>query len=180
MMHATLTARFVRVGEAGLLLLPYQGDHLSMAILLPDQIDGLASVETGLTWQKLDAWIGNASFTKVILSLPRFRTTSEFSLGETLVRMGMPSAFDRREANFFGMDGQRDLFISLVVHKAFVEVGEEGTEAAAATGVVMGITAVREEPKPIQFTVDHPFLFMIRDNSSGAILFMGRIMNPLM
>jgi serpin B len=180
MMHASLRARFAKAGEAGLLLLPYRGDHLSMAILLPDRVDGIAAIEKRLTWQKLDAWIGNASFTEVVLSMPRFRTTSEFSLGETLMKMGMASAFDPARADFSGMDGARDLFISLVVHKAFVEVGEEGTEAAAATGVGMLTSDYKaSKPEPVRFIVDHPFLFLIRDNASGAILFMGRIMNPL-
>ncbi len=179
MMHAMTKARYAKAGEAGLLLLPYQGEHLSMAILLPDRTDGLAAIESGITWEKLDGWINDASSREVQLSLPRFRTTSSFSLGETLEKMGMPSAFDPGKADFSGTDGKRDLCISLVVHKAFVEVTEEGTEAAAATGAVEMLTSVREVPKPVTFIVDHPFLFLIRDNATGTILFMGRITNPL-
>lgn len=179
MMHESLKADLATTDGGRLLLLPYEGNALSMAILLPDEADGLADMEKGLTWEKLDSWIGSAAPRQVILSLPRFRTTSMFTLSESLAKMGMPSAFDPAKADFSGIDGKRDLCISLVVHKAFVEVAEEGTEAAAATGVVVGITSIAPVEKPVSFVVDHPFLFLIRDNASGAILFMGRITNPL-
>jgi serpin B len=102
-------------------------------------------------------------------------------MAETLKAMGMKSAFDADAADFSGMTGGRDLFISQVIHKAFVDVNEEGTEAAAATGVVMAPTAarIREPKEPPVFRADHPFVFMIKDNRNGAILFLGRIVNPL-
>ena len=108
------------------------------------------------------------------LLLPRFTMTRKFRLEETLGRMGMPSAFGAG-ADFSGMTGRRDLFISNVVHEAFVQVNEEGTEAAAATGVTMKRTAY--VPKPV-FRADRPFVFLIRDNDTGAILFMGRVVDP--
>ena len=113
--------------------------------------------------------------------LPKFTTTSQFEMSSTLQAMGMKSAFDANAADFSGMTGGKDLFISAVIHKAFVDVNEEGTEAAAATGVIMETTAMPvEEPKePPVFRADHPFVFMIRDNRNGAILFLGRIVNPL-
>jgi serpin B len=113
---------------------------------------------------------------EVRVTLPRFKTTAEFGLKDTLVAMGMADAFDAGKADFSGMDGKKDLFISAVVHKAFVDVNEEGTEAAAATGVVMSLTAMPEPPP--EFRADHPFLFLIRDTKTGAILFFGRILDP--
>ena len=102
--------------------------------------------------------------------------TSEFLLGKTLAKMGMPSAFTG-QADFSGMTGQQDLFISEVVHKAFVDANEEGTEAAAATAVMMAKSALPARPIP-EFRADHPFLFLIRDNATGTILFFGRVMDP--
>jgi serpin B len=107
--------------------------------------------------------------------LPRFKLSGEFDLGETLKAMGMVDAFGA--ADFSGMTGQRDLFISAVVHKAFVDVNEEGTEAAAATGIVVADTAVAHHP-PAVFRADHPFLFLIRENSTGSVLFLGRVVDP--
>jgi serpin B len=103
--------------------------------------------------------------------------TSQFSLVPVLKSMGMIDAFVPNTADFSGMNGKRDLFISAVIHKAYVDVDEEGTEAAAATGVVVGITSFGPEHIPV-FRADHPFLFLIRDNLSGSILFIGRLMNP--
>ena len=108
--------------------------------------------------------------------LPRFKTTSEFSLGQVLAKMGMSDAFSGK-ADFSGMEQKKELFISDVIHKAFVEVNEEGTEAAAATAVELCGSA--EPPKPLEFKADHPFLFLIRDNTTGSILFMGKVVNPL-
>ena len=111
--------------------------------------------------------------------LPKFKTTSQFELGDTLKSLGMNTAFDADKADFSGMTGGRDLFISAVIHKAFVDVNEEGTEAAAATGVIMEPTSAASDPtEPPVFRADHPFVFMIRDNRNGSILFMGRMANP--
>jgi len=108
----------------------------------------------------------------------RSTDTGLSELNDTLREMGMPAAFDPSSADFSGMIGGKDLFISQVVHKAFVDVNEEGTEAAAATGVVMGLTAMPvDKPKPV-FRADHPFVFLIRDNRNGAILFLGRLTDP--
>jgi len=113
----------------------------------------------------------------VDVSLPRFRLTQDLELGDTLAAMGMPDAFDGN-ADFSGITGKRDFLISNVIHKAYVDVNEEGTEAAAATAVVMEAGAVFRPEPPEVFHADHPFLFLIRDESSGAILFMGRMAAP--
>jgi serpin B len=115
---------------------------------------------------------------KIILTLPKFKMTQEFELGNTLVSMGMAQAFQKGAADFSGMTGKRDLWISEAIHKAYIDVNEEGTEAAAATGIVMRSMAMRREQPPIVFCADHPFLFVIRDNRSGGILFMGRLSDP--
>jgi serpin B len=158
---------------ASILVLPYAGLDLSMVFLLPHEANGLAALEAQLTPANLTVWLGAVRPADVIASLPRFRTTSEFALKPTLAEMGMVSAFDPNTADFSGMDSRRDLFITAVVHKGYVEVNEEGTEAAAATGVVVGPTSAG-----LVFTADHPFVFLIRDSVTESILFLGRIMDP--
>jgi len=159
--------------------IPYQRGELSMVVVLPRKIDGLADVEKSLTYEKLNGVMAKMSSAKLDLALPKFKTTSTFSLGETLKKMGMKSAFTFGPADFSGMDGTKTLYISEVVHKAFVDVNEKGTEAAAATAVTMraGSAAPMAE-KIIPFKVDHPFIFLIRDVKTGSILFMGRIQDP--
>ncbi len=160
------------------LKLPYAGNELSMVILLPKKVGGLADLEKSASFDNLNAWMKKFHTQKVIVSIPKFKTTAEFELSKTLTAMGMKDAFDPVRADFSGMNGKKDLVISAVVHKAFVDVNEEGTEAAAATAVVMGRMAiVAERPTPV-FRADHPFLFLIRHEKSGAILFMGRIVDP--
>jgi serine protease inhibitor len=158
--------------------LPYAGGTLGMTVLLPDAIDGLPALEAGLTDQKLTRWLSGLRSQKVAVALPRFKMTSEFSLGQTLAKMGMPLAFDQKRADFSGITSVEPLYIGAVIHKAFVDVNEEGTEAAAATGVVMKTRAAMV-PQPVAvFRADHPFLFLIRDLKSGSILFLGRVINP--
>ncbi len=164
--------------------LAYKGRALSLAILLPKKTDGLPLLEKSLTAQALNGWLSHLREREVAVYIPRFKLTSTFSLADTLGDMGMSSAFipcGRPEpacADFSGMDGLRDLYISAVLHKAFVEVNEEGTEAAAATAVVMRLTATPLRAEPPVFRADHPFIFLIRHRSSGAILFMGRLADP--
>ncbi|MBI5837540.1 MAG: serpin family protein [Candidatus Eisenbacteria bacterium] len=157
-----------------LLELPYKGLDLSMVILLPDSVFGLAELESRLIADDLDTWLATLSDRKLPVRLPRFTVESSFSLVETLAAMGMPSAFQAFQADFSGMDGARDLFIAAAVHKAFVNVNEEGTEAAAATGISIGVTSLPVD----NFYVDHPFVFLIRDNVTGSLLFVGRIVEP--
>lgn len=173
------TARYGYYSEEGfqLLEMPYAGKNLSMVILLPDKTDGITELEKNLTSVKLAQWLGKIRSPEVIVSVPRFKTESSFSLADMLTALGMKEAFSP-SADFSGMTGGKDLYISAVLHKAYVDVNEEGTEAAAATGVVMRVTAVRQPEKPIVFKADHPFLFLIRDKNTGSILFMGRIMDP--
>jgi serpin B len=154
--------------------LQYDGGELSMVILLPEA-GNFQAFEEGLQAQKISDIISSLQSTRVILTMPQFEFDSEFSLKDTLAGMGMPIAFSD-SADFSGMTGNPELFISEVVHKAFAAVDEAGTEAAAATAVIMRLTAVPENS--VEFTIDRPFIFLIRDIETGAILFVGRVMNP--
>ncbi|MBN1809641.1 MAG: serpin family protein [Planctomycetes bacterium] len=156
--------------------LPYRGDRLSMVVILPRSPKGLPQVEASLDGDRLNAWIAALRSRSVHVFLPRFTMNCRFSMGQTLASMGMPSAFDPGAADFSGMTGNRDLFISNVVHQAFVDVNEEGTEAAAATAVIMECTCAPAQP--LVFRADHPFIFLIRDRRTSAILFMGRMTAP--
>jgi serpin B len=155
--------------------LPYDGYDLSMIVLLPRKAEGIGALESELTPVNLAQWTKSLRERKIILFLPKFRLTCEFSLKETLVAMGMTDPFSGT-ADFSGMDGSHDLFISAVVHKAFVDVNEEGTEAAAATAVRM--KRGYAPPKVPVFRADHPFVFLIRDKHNGSILFLGRVTDP--
>jgi serpin B len=154
--------------------LPYDGREVSMVILLPTT-GNFVSFEDLLDAQQLDEIIGRLEYREVALTMPKFEFDSEFSLGETLAAMGMPAAFSSG-ADFSGITGNRELFIADVVHKAFVSVDEAGTEAAAATAVVMPMAMPPEEP--VEVTIDRPFIFLIRDIETGTILFVGRVVNP--
>jgi serpin B len=176
MMNQTAEFNYMETEDFQGLELPYVDDELSMIILLPRKVDELSSFEKMMSVENLSDWLGKLSKRKVIVSVPKFRMTSQFSLADVLKQMGMKDAFSGK-ADFSGMSGKRDLFISAVVHKAYVDVNEEGTEAAAATGVTMRLTSVGPKEIPV-FRADHPFLFLIRDNHSGSILFIGRAMNP--
>jgi len=137
----------------------------------------LAGVEKRLTVGNLDRWLKGMVPTNVAVTFPRFTFSSSFSLNKTLAAMGMPAAFDGGKADFSGMTAAERLVISDVIHKAFVAVDEEGTEAAAATAVMMSRTAAPlQEPKV--FKADRPFVFLIRHNATKEILFMGRIVSP--
>jgi len=179
MMHQT--GNFGYMEEAGFqaLEMPYQGRDLSMVVLLPRDASAAAfsALENSLTADNLARWFGQLRQREVIVAMPRFKMTCEFGLADTLKALGMADAFTPGAADFSGMNGQRDLFISAVLHKAFVEVNEEGTEAAAATGVVARVTTIMPRP-PEVFRADHPFIFLIRDLRTGSVLFLGRLMNP--
>lgn len=141
---------------------------------------GLPEFEQDLTLEKLAGWIKSLQGRDVEVAVPRFRIGKRTDLGATLAAMGMPAAFEMDKADFSGMTGDQELFIAKVVHEAVVEVEEQGTVAAAVTKVEGVKSAEKdEEPPPrIRFTADHPFFFVIRDEGTGSILFMGRLANP--
>jgi serpin B len=155
--------------------LPYSGDTAAMTIILPDQ-GRFEEIESALSPQMLTEILGGMSQTSVTLRMPKFTFESSFSLRDALSGMGMSAAFDPSAADFSGMTGKQDLFISEVIHKAFVAVDEEGTEAAAATAVMMEATSALLAD--VRLVIDRPFIFFIRDLQTGQILFMGRMVNP--
>src|SRR5262249_8844508 len=150
-----------------------------MIVLLPKPGDELEKLERTVTAEKLAGWVSNLQEQKVIVSFPRFRLTGSFALIDSLETLGMRKAFSNGEADFSGMnDGRERLYISAVEHRAFVDVNEEGTEAAAATGVAVAALIMPTGPQPPVFRADHPFLFTICDVQTGAILFLGRVSKP--
>ena len=155
--------------------LPYAGDKVSMLLLVPDT-GKFDTFEAGLNAAQIEAILKDLNPKMVALKLPKFQFEASFGLVETLSKMGMRDAFDPQLADFSGMDGSHNLYISSVLHKAFVAVDEEGTEAAAATAVIVGETAM--PVMDVELTVDRPFIFLIRDKPSGTVLFVGRVLNP--
>ena len=152
----------------------YDGGELSMVILLPE-IGRFEALEDSLDSDYVDSILRGVDYGQVALTMPKFEFESEFGLVDTLDNMGMPAAFSA-QADFSGMNGTRDLVITDILHKAFVSVDEAGTEAAAATAVIIGEKAMPGEP--VEVTVDRPFVFLIRDIETDSILFVGRVMNP--
>jgi serpin B len=180
LMHRTGGYDYLNGGTFQALEIPYKNRELSMIVFLPNDVDGLPAFEQSLNASSARQWLSQLQpVPRVIVTFPRFKVTQQFELGGVLGAMGMPKAF-QKDADFSGMTGNRELFLSAVVHKAFVDVNEEGTEAAAATAVILRGLAMRapDRTPPIVFRADHPFVFLIRDNRSGGILFMGRVTDP--
>ena len=174
MMTQTESFGYTRGNDYQAVELPYDGQELSMIILLPS--DGqFENFESSMGYQRVTEIISSLAGQQVNLTIPKFEFESEFSLKKALTTMGMPVAFSA-DADFSGMTGDRDLAIDDILHKAFVSVDEAGTEAAAATAVIMTLTAV--PAPPVVVTVDRPFIFLIRDIETGTILFIGRVVNP--
>jgi serine protease inhibitor len=158
--------------------LPYGEGGVSLYLFLPDKGSSLDEFLKSLSFQKWEGWINNFNDTPGDVKLPRFKLDYEETLNDSLKAVGMGVAFNPREADFSGIRPERDLFISEVKHKAVVEVNEEGTEAAAATSVGVTTTSIREPRERFSFVADRPFLMAIRDSKTGAILFMGAVMEP--
>jgi serpin B len=167
-----------RIDGAMMAELPYGDGRLAMDVVLPNARDGLARVEEAYAKGAFARWVSALSSARVDVMLPRFRTSSSFELADKLRALGMPRAFKYPDADFSGIDGTHELFIGAVVHQAFVDVDEHGTEAAAATAVMMRAGSAPPSEKPIVFRADHPFLFFIRDTQSGVVLFAGRLADP--
>uniref|UniRef100_A0A8C9Q1V5 Serpin domain-containing protein n=2 Tax=Spermophilus dauricus TaxID=99837 RepID=A0A8C9Q1V5_SPEDA len=169
---------FLEDVQAKILEIPYKGNDLSMVLLLPHEADGLQELEDKLTAEKLMEWTspGSMEMTNVNVCLPRFKVEETYNLKTMLSAMGMEDVFRPQKADLSGMTGTQGLSVSKVVHKSFVEVNEEGTEAAAATGVVVKVTSA---PMPsVSFYCDHPFLFFIVQKKTDSILFFGRVSSP--
>ena len=175
LMHRRGRYRYAEVDGVKVLELPYRGGHLSMVVYLPKDHTGLKDVETKLREGRLD---GRRDPQMVDVKLPRWRVTSQLDITKTLAGMGMPLAFHPTKADFSRMTTEQKLFVGLVLHKAFVDVDENGTEAAAATVVMMKLGAAPMPQEPKTFHADHPFVYEIRHTRTGAILFAGRVTKP--
>ncbi len=175
MMHTKVKCGYARVEDATMVELPYQGGELSMVVILPPHKEDLASLEKRLTAEALAKWLGQLrDRSEFQVSIPKFKIETRYELPGYLESLGMKDAFDKDRADFTGMASSPPGFIQHVTHKAFVDVSEEGTEAAAATAVAVGRAS--EFPEP--FYANRPFLFFVRDTKHGTILFMGRVTKP--
>lgn len=165
------------MGDLQMLELPYAGGDLSMVVIIPGTGCSISDLEKKMTLENFSLWKESMSRKEVKVFLPKFSITwGSFSLVEALKSLGMIDAFSETKADLSGMNGRPDLYITDVLHKAFIDVNEEGTEAAAATAVIVGLKSM---PAPIPvFRADRPFIFVIQENSTGSILFMGRVNDP--
>jgi serpin B len=159
--------------DAQVIELPYEGDRLSMVIILPRDAEAMQRIEAQLGGEQWRTWLAGMEPREIKVFLPRFTSTRRYVLNDVMRTMGMPTAFTAA-ADFSGMTGAPGLFIGQVIHKADIEVNEQGAEAAAATAVTMLRSAVGE---PV-FRADHPFIYAIRDTETDAVLFVGRLADP--
>ncbi|XP_058411360.1 serpin B6 [Diceros bicornis minor] len=179
MMFKKSTLKMTYIGEifTKVLMLPYVGKELNMIIMLPDENTDLKMVEKELTYEKFIEWTRPDMMDEeeVEVFLPRFKLEENYDMEDVLRSLGMTDAFEQTKADFSGMSSRRDLYLSKVVHRSFVEVNEEGTEAAAATAAIMMMRCIRIIPR---FCADHPFLFFIQHSKTNGILFCGRFFSP--
>ena len=179
MMFQKENFRYLETESFQAVVMPYKANELAMIVFLPRTVDGLDDFEKSLSTDKLDGWMADLHREEVEVYFPEFEFTSSFSLSSVLKDMGMEDAFSQKSADFSGMTAAERIFISKVLHKAFVAVDENGTTAAAATAVMLSATAMpMPKPEPKVFRADHPFLFCIRHIPTGKILFMGRFADP--
>jgi len=178
MMHQRGHFAYSKINDTQILEIPYKGYKYSMMILLPGKRNGLKNLIKQVDESMLEKHRNNRKWEDVLLYMPKYTLETDYSLKPALSALGMQIPFTD-DADFSGMTGKKDLMISEVIHKAFIELDEEKTEAAAATAVVMKLTsAAPVQRAPIEFRADHPFMFLIKHNESDAILFMGQITNP--
>jgi serpin B len=180
LMYQRSKYRLLRKEDFQAIALPYKGEGISMIVLLPHDTDGLTELEKQLTAETLTRWLAELDREpgqETELFLPSFKVETGYDLVPSCRKLGISDAFDAKgQADFRGMGYPKgEVWISQIRHKAFVEVNEEGTEAAAATGVEMGTVSIRDYAV---FRADHPFVFVIRENATGSILFLGRMTDP--
>jgi serpin B len=176
-MHQTTQAAYMENDSLRAIELPYASSKLAMLLILPKNTDGLVTLESKLSPDLLSQIDAALEPDRVAVSVPKFKIAISLDLASPLIDLGMKEPFQPYTADFSGMDDDHDLYITGVVHQAYVAVDEKGTEAAAATGITVGATMVMLPP-PKTFNADHPFLFLIRDKETGLILFMGRVVEP--
>jgi serpin B len=175
-MNQTRTFPYYEDEEVQALSLPYQGGRMSMLVILPKKVEDWKIISRVLDYDRIRLVASGMADTEVQLALPRFRSELRLNLRNELVSMGVEQAFSR-DADLSGMTGEKNLFISEIIHKAFIEVTEAGTEAAAATAGIIALKSALSE-KPVQFKADHPFIYLLIDEVSGCVIFMGRLVRP--
>jgi serine protease inhibitor len=175
-MHQKTDAGYYEDDEIQALEFPYKGGKKSMLIILPKETEGWRLIGRILTTDRLKIISQGLKIQEVDIAIPKFKYESQFSLKETLIQMGMEEPFSN-SADFSGMTDANDLKIDEVIHKAFIEVNETGTEAAAATAVIMILKSALNE-RTVRFNANHPFIYFITDKTTGGIIFMGRLVNP--
>ncbi|MFO7810681.1 MAG: serpin family protein [Candidatus Delongbacteria bacterium] len=177
MMNQKKRFNYAENDEAQFIEMPYKGNDASMFVLLPKKKSGLDNIEKKLTWEYIEKLTANMEPEQVDVYFPKYKMSLKYELREILNELGMKKAFNKG-ADFSKMNGNRDLYISAVIHKTFIEVDETGTEAAAATAVVMRMKSAMPDPEFKTFKADHPFFYFIKERSTGAVLFAGRVSNP--
>jgi len=177
LIESGLEFNYMEDDSVQVLELPYEGEDLSMLLILPKESD-LESVEESLTPEKIEEWNKGLRNREVRVYIPKFKFETKYFMAKDLKEMGMPLAFSPSQADLSGIAGTDDLYISSVIHQAFVEVNEEGIEAAAATAVIVSTTSIGPGPSIPVFKADHPFIFIIQQEETGNILFMGRVSDP--
>lgn len=169
---------YAKLDGAEMIEMPYKDGRFSMLVLLPDKESSVEALESAMDAGTLAQWCAAMRPANVEIFMPKFKQESSYDLSTTLAKLGMPSAFDAATADFSGITGNRDMAISGVLHKTFVEVAEEGTEAAAATAVIVMRASMAPPIENVVFRADRPFVYIIRDNATGTILFIGRYARP--
>ena len=177
MMHKTGSYNYGETSSLQILELDYLSKDLSMLIILPKE-NNLNAIENTLDIEGLNIWKKEMKTEEVRITLPKFRFATKYFMAKDLKEMGMPSAFKYPDADFTGISAGDDLYIGEVIHQAYIEVAEYGTEAAAATGVFAEVISAQLEEQPKLFTADRPFIFIIQQKATENILFMGRLSNP--
>ena len=180
MMKHTGVYNYADIESLQILEMPYAGNELSMIALLPREAEGLKKLENDLSLENLKTWKARMDSAKVLANFPKFEMVSSFDLTNALISMGMIDAFNSRNANFNGIAPRHDdpLYLSSVIHKAFIEVDEEGTQASAATSTMAADGISFNDTQILVFRADHPFIFLIQENQTGSIIFMGRVSEP--
>lgn len=174
MMYMQSVFSYAETEDLQILSMPYKGQRMSMLVLLPKE--NLDSIEKSITTEKLGEWKKSLQKQKIELFVPKFKLETTYDLVEIMKEMGIKLAFEKNNANLSGISDLKPLFVTAAVHKAFVEVNEERTEAAAVTGIT--IRGGRSLPQLPIFRADHPFIFLIQDDETGLILFMGKVVDP--
>ena len=181
MMHMTDDFRYSENDHCQCLEMPYLGRAISMITLLPKERDGLYDLETKLSANFLNELLNQLDYHEVIISYPKFKIDSHSELKDKLIDLGICDIFNREQSDLSGMDGSDNLFIDAILHKAFIDLNEQGTEAAAATAIAMEALCMppeEEPPPPKIFKADHPFIYLILDKKQSTILFMGKLCDP--